>query len=64
MIKTLLFAVNMVHDLSLRPEKEEGLVLNCCFVCDSDSSAAHRASLDKILLQKGQKGKEGNNYCM
>lgn len=32
MIKTLLFAVNIVHNLSLRPGKEVGLILNCSFV--------------------------------
>lgn len=64
MIKTLLFAVNMVHDLSLRPEKEERVVLNCCFVCDSESSVAHWASLGRILPQKGQKEKARNNDCL
>jgi hypothetical protein len=37
MIKTLLFAVNMVHNLSLGPEKKAGLILNCSFVCESET---------------------------
>lgn len=58
MIKTLLFAVNMVHNLSLKPEKKVGLMLNCTFVYESESFREYLALFDKILLQIWQKRKK------
>lgn len=55
MIKTLLFAVNMVHNLSLWPEKKVGLMLNCTFVCESGSFREYLALFGRILLQIWQK---------
>jgi hypothetical protein len=37
MIKTLLFAVNMVQNLSLGPGREVGLVLNCSSVSECET---------------------------